>query len=88
MSMQAAGCVTEAFCDVAVTLGNRMLNVPQIELLLRKMDEQPKTMFNPFDSHTRLQSILNKCSSRSSRTPQEDLLFVMQALSTRRPVAS
>ena len=43
------------------------------------MDEQPKTMFNPFDSHTRLQSILNKCSSRSSRTPQEDLVYAMQA---------
>ena len=78
--MQAAGCVTEAICDVAFTIGSRMLNVPQIALLLRKMDEQPKTMFNPFDSHTRLQSILSKCSSRSSRTPAEDLLFVMQAL--------
>ena len=69
MNMQAAGCVTEAFCDVAVTIGNLMWNVPQIALLLRKMDDQPKTMFNLFDSHTRLQSILNKCSSRSSRAP-------------------
>ena len=36
-------------------------------------------MFNPCDSHTRLQSILNKCSSRS-RTASEDLVYVMQAL--------
>ena len=79
MHQNGAGCVTEGFCDVAFTIGNRMLNVPQVELLLREMDGKPG-VFNPFDSHTRLQSILNKCSSKSSRTPQEDLVYTMQAL--------
>ena len=58
----------------AITVCERMLNVPQIEAVLREMDGMPQDVFNPFDSHSRLQALVNKCRT------QDDLLYVAQAL--------
>ena len=74
MNTKGSGAVSEAFLDTALTVCKRMLNVPQIEAILREMDGMPQDVFNPFDSHSRLQALVNKCKT------QDDLLYVGQAL--------
>ena len=74
MNTKGPGAVTEAFLDTAMTVCKRMLNVPQMAEILREMDGMPQDAFNPFDSHSRLQALVNKCRN------QDDLLYVAQAL--------
>ena len=74
MNQDAVGAITASFCDVAATVNHRMLQVPELVRILRDMDGMPRTLFNPFDSHSRLQAIINKCKT------QESLIYCCQAL--------
>ena len=74
MKKDAVGAITPNFCDVAATVNHRMLQVPELVRILRELDGMPRLVFNPLDSHSRLQAIINKCKT------QESLIYVCQAL--------
>ena len=74
MNKDAVAAITLNFCDVAATVNHRMLQVPELVRILRDLDGMPRTVFNPFDSHSRLQAIINKCKT------QESLIYCCQAL--------
>ena len=56
MNKDAVAAITLNFCDVAATVNHRMIQVPELVRILRDLDGMPRTVFNPFDSHSRLQS--------------------------------
>ena len=74
MNKGAVGATTLNLCDVAATVNHRMLQVPELGRILRDMGGMPRIQFNPFDSHSRLQAIINKCKT------QESLIYCCQAL--------
>ena len=65
------GHVTLNFIDVRLTVAKRMLAAPDIAECMRDLDdrsayaaeEDGKSFVNPFDSHSRLQAILDKCKA-------------------------
>ncbi len=65
------GHVTLNFVDTCMTVARRMLNVPEIAKCMQDMDDQSSSggdlagmsFVNPFDSHSRLQAILDKCKA-------------------------
>ncbi len=77
MKKDASGAISSAFVDTAMTVSKRMLSVPAIAQLLRDADSWSSGTFNPFDSHTKLQAMVNKCKTK------ETLIWCCQALSYR-----
>eukprot|EP00975_Prorocentrum_lima_P061925 12882664-Prorocentrum_lima.AAC.1 len=69
MNQHSSSEVTFSFVDTAKTVAMRMLAVPEIAHCMADLDDyasivsevQGVTFQNPFDSHTRLQCILDKC---------------------------
>ena len=74
MDMNGGGAITGDFVKVAVKVHKRMLAVPEIAEIMRVADAQPSDVFNPFGSHTRLEAMINKCTST------EQLTWCCQAL--------
>ncbi len=76
MNKNSSAAITTNFVDVAMTVAKRMLAVPEIAQILQKMDEsaaENPDFFNPFNSHTRLQAMIDKCKRKDA------LLWCLQA---------
>ena len=73
----SSGQVTLGFCDVAATIVNKLIEVAEINTVLMEADSmQGRTqMFNVFDSHSRLQAIVNKAGSNV-----EHRIWIVQGL--------
>ena len=73
----AAGTVTLGFCDCAATIVNKLIEVPEVNAVLSEADAlQGRAQgTNVFDSHSRLQAILNKTGSNV-----EHRIWVVQGL--------
>ena len=73
----AAGTVTLAFCDCAATIVNKLIEVHEINTVLSEADAMQGRVqgTNVFDSHTRLQAIMNKTGSNV-----EHRIWVVQGL--------
>lgn len=73
--------VTMSFVDTSLTVVRYMLNNPVVEACLREMDDlcmNDRDGFqNPFDSHSRLQAILDKVKASG---PSSRLVWVCQGL--------
>ena len=70
MTENSGSAVTNSFVDTASTVAKRMLSVPEIAFCMADLDEHhavasgPGSEFtNPFDAHSRLQAILDKCKA-------------------------
>ena len=66
MTPNAPGTVTLNFVDNALTILNKLIGVPRINTILQEadsLDGLSAGMHNVFDSHSRLQIILNKSGS-------------------------
>eukprot|EP00974_Lingulodinium_polyedra_P056478 5432305-Lingulodinium_polyedra.AAC.1 len=57
---QGAVSVAERFLDTAITTSKRMLNAAPIGKALEEMGAMSAEIFTPFDSHSLLQSLMNK----------------------------
>jgi hypothetical protein len=65
------GFVTLNFVDVCMTVAKRMVSVPEIAKCMQDLDDRSaysaaaegSNYVNPFDSHSRLQAILDKCKA-------------------------
>ena len=80
MNTNSTASITANFVDVAMTVNKRMLSVPGIAKIIEEFEElaaQSPEMFNPFNSHMRLQAMVDKARKPSS------LLWCIQALSIR-----
>ena len=66
MKQDGAGAITSSFVDVAATINQRILKVPELVRILGDMDAMPRSIFNPFDSHSRLQAMINKCQTKDT----------------------
>ena len=66
MTENSGSSVTNSFVDTASTVAKRMLSVPEIAFCMADLDEHyvasvpGSEFYNPFDSHSRLQAILDK----------------------------
>ena len=62
-----SGTVTLNFVDCCATITNKLLDVPSIAWCLQDLDERSALSEdpNPFDSHSRLQAIIDKCKANS-----------------------
>ena len=78
MTAGSSGSVTLNFVDCCATITNKLLDVPDIAWCLQDLDERSALTGtpNPFDSHSRLQAILDK--SRANN--QAQLTWVMQGI--------
>ena len=67
----AAGTVTLAFCDCAATIVSKLIEVHEINIVLSEADAMQGRVqgTNVFDSHTRLQAIMNKTGSNVEHRP-------------------
>jgi hypothetical protein len=64
MNKDSTASITANFVDVAMTVAKRMLGEPEIAHVLRDMDEHfvmGGDAQNPFNSHSRLQAMIDKC---------------------------
>ncbi len=80
MNKNSSAAITANFVDVAMTVAKRMVAVPEIAQILQKMDESAAAnpdFFNPFNSHTRLQAMIDKCKKTDM------LLWCLQATAYR-----
>ena len=77
MVQGAAGTVTLSFCDCAATIMNKLIEVPEINAVFTEADAMQGRVqgTNVFDSHTRLQTIVNKTG-----TNVEHRIWVVQGL--------
>jgi len=73
-----SGTVTMNFVDCCATISNKMLDTPEIAWCMQDLDERSVLMGipNPFDSHTRLQAIIDKCRANN----RSQLIWVMQGI--------
>ncbi len=73
--------VTMSFVDTSLTVVRYMLNNPEVEDCLRDMDDfstvDSDNFPNPFDSHSRLQAILDKVKASG---PSSRLVWVCQGI--------
>ena len=78
MAAGAPGAVTLNFVDCCATIANKLLDVPAIAWCLQDLDERSALSEepNPFDSHTRLQAIIDKCRANN----QAQLVWVVQGI--------
>ena len=78
MAAGSSGSVTLNFVDCCATITNKLLDVPDIARCMQDLDERSALtgIPNPFDSHTRLQAIIDK--SRANN--QVQLTWVMQGI--------
>ena len=70
MTENSGSAVTNGFVDIAKSVASRMLSVPEIAFCMADLDEHHAVasvpgneFYNPFDSHSRLQAILDKCKT-------------------------
>ena len=79
----APGSVTPSFVDTSLSVVRYMLGCPEVEECLREMDDYvmdpgaPDGFQNPFDSHSRLQAILDKARAANSSSR---LVWVVQGI--------
>ena len=73
-----SGTVTFNFVDCCATITNKLLDVPSIAWCLQDLDERSALSedANPFDSHSRLQAIIDKCKANN----QAQLIWVVQGI--------
>jgi hypothetical protein len=73
-----SGTVTFNFVDCCATIANKLLDVPSIAWCLQDLDERSALSEdpNPFDSHSRLQAIIDKCKANN----QAQLIWVVQGI--------
>jgi hypothetical protein len=73
-----SGTVTFNFVDCCATITNKLLDVPSIAWCLQDLDERSALSEdpNPFDSHSRLQAIIDKCKANN----QAQLIWVVQGI--------
>ena len=73
-----SGTVTFNFVDCCATITNKLLDVPSIAWCLQDLDERSALSEdpNPFDSHSRLQAIIDKCKANN----QAQLIWVAQGI--------
>jgi len=79
MAAGSSGAVTLNFVDCCATITNKLLDVPQIAWCMQDLDERQALtgrVTNPFDSHSRLQAIIDKCKANN----QAQLIWVMQGI--------
>ena len=78
MAAGAPGAVTLNFVDCCATIANKLLDVPAIAWCLQDLDERSALSEepNPFDSHTRLQAIIDTCRANN----QAQLVWVVQGI--------
>ena len=62
-----SGAVTLNFVDCCATISNKLLDTPEIAWCMQDLDERSVLtgIPNPFDSHTRLQAIIDKCRANN-----------------------
>ena len=66
MTESSGSAVTLNFVDTAKSVASRMLSVPEIAFCMADLDEHHAVageFNNPFDSHSRLQAIMDKCKA-------------------------
>ncbi len=81
MNNESNAAITINFVDTALTVRNRMLVVPGVQKIIEDMEEkcaQSADMVNPFNSHTRLQAMIDKTGEKT-----KDLLWCCEALTVR-----
>ena len=73
-----AGTVTMNFVDCCATISNKLLDAPEIACCLQDIDDRSVLtgIPNPFDSHTRLQAIIDKCRANN----RSQLVWVVQGI--------
>ena len=73
-----SGTATLNFVDCCATITNKLLDVPSIAWCLQDLDERSALSEdpNPFDSHSRLQAIIDKCKANN----QAQLIWVAQGI--------
>ena len=78
MAPGSASTVTLNFVDCCATITNRLLDVPAIAWCLQDLDERSAFSEdpNPFDSHSRLQGIIDKCRANN----QQQLVWVIEGI--------
>jgi hypothetical protein len=80
LQMVAGGArtVTMNCVDCCATISNKLLDTPEIAWCLQDLDERSVLtgIPNPFDSHTRLQAIIDKCRANN----RSQLQWVMQGI--------
>ena len=82
-TLGAPGSVTPSFVDTSLSVVRHMLGCPEVEECLREMDDYatdpaaPNGFQNPFDSHSRLQAILDKARGANSSSR---LVWVVQGI--------
>jgi hypothetical protein len=66
------------FVDCCATISNKLLDTPEIAWCMQDLDERSVLtgIPNPFDSHTRLQAIIDKCRANN----RSQLIWVMQGI--------
>jgi hypothetical protein len=78
MTAGSAATVTLNFVDCCATITNTLLDVPDISCCLQDLDERAAVSEdpNPFDSHSRLQAVVDKCRANN----QQQLIWVVQGI--------
>jgi len=78
MAAGGARTVTMNFVDCCATISNKLFGTPEIAWCLQDLDERsvPTGIPNPFDSHTRLEAIIDKCRANN----RSQLQWVMQRI--------
>ena len=80
LQMVAGGAwtVTMNFVDCCATISNKLLDTPEIACCLQDIDDRSVLtgIPNPFDSHTRLQAIIDKCRANN----RSQLVWVVQGI--------
>ena len=78
MAPGSPATVSYNFVDCCATVTNKMLDVPGIASCLQDLDKRSAMSEdpNPFDSHSRLQAIIDKCRANN----QAQLLWVVQGI--------
>ena len=79
MAAGSSGAVTLNFVDCCATITNKLLDVPQIAWCMQDLDERQALTGRvtiPFDSHSRLQAIIDKCKAKN----QAQLIWVKQGI--------
>ena len=73
-----AGTVTMNFVDCCATISNKLLDTPEIACCLQDIDDRSVLtgIPNPFDNHTRLQAIIDKCRANN----RSQLVWVVQGI--------
>lgn len=78
MTPGSSSMVTLNFVDCCATITRKLLDVPAIAWCLQDLDERSALSEepNPFDSHSRLQAIIDKCRANN----QVQLVWVIQGI--------